>query len=91
MNPLEKWMILTPLQKLPNNVGDLGKIIVATSLEWLPKLQKRQIWSHWCYAKMQQLQIISNLKECLICGANELVALLTMSFQADLFASDSEE
>ena len=26
----EKWMILTPLQKLPNNVGNLGKIIVAT-------------------------------------------------------------
>ena len=26
--------------KLPNNVGDLGKIIVATCFEWLPKLQK---------------------------------------------------
>ena len=33
-------MILTPLQKLPNNVGHLGKIIVATSFEWLPKVQK---------------------------------------------------
>ena len=33
-------MILTPLQKLPNNVGDLGKIIVATSFEWLPKVKK---------------------------------------------------
>ena len=32
-------MILTPLQKLPNNVGDLDKIIVATSIEWLPKVQ----------------------------------------------------
>ena len=28
----EKWMILTPLLKLPNNVGDLGKIIVATTI-----------------------------------------------------------
>ena len=36
----EKWMILTPLQKLPNNVGDLGKIIVATSFEWLLKVKK---------------------------------------------------
>ena len=36
----EKWMILTPLQKLPNNVGDLGKIIVATGFEWLPNVQK---------------------------------------------------
>ena len=33
-------MILTPLQKLPNNVSDLGNIIVATSFEWLPKVQK---------------------------------------------------
>ena len=33
-------MILTPIQRLANNVGDLGKIIVATSFEWLPKVQK---------------------------------------------------
>ena len=33
-------MILTPLQKLYNNVVDLGKIIVASSFEWLPKVQK---------------------------------------------------
>ena len=47
MISLEKWMILTPLQKLPNNVRELGKIIVVTSFEWLSKVQKnRQIWSH---------------------------------------------
>ena len=33
-------MILTPLQKLHNNVGDYGKIIDATNFEWLPKVQK---------------------------------------------------
>ena len=33
-------MILTSLQKLPSNVCDLGKIIVATDFEWLPKVQK---------------------------------------------------
>ena len=33
-------MILTPLQKLPNNVGNLSKIIVATGFECLPKKQK---------------------------------------------------
>ena len=32
-------MILTPLQKLQNNVGNLGKIFVATGFEWLPKKQ----------------------------------------------------
>ena len=34
-----KWMILTPLQKLPNTVGNLGKTIVATGFEKLPKVQ----------------------------------------------------
>ena len=33
-------MILTPLQKLPKNVGNSGKIIVAIGFEWLPKVQK---------------------------------------------------
>ena len=40
MISLEKLMILAPLQKLPNNVGDLGKIIVATGFKWLPKVQQ---------------------------------------------------
>ena len=36
---LEKLKILTPLQKLPKNVGDLGKIIVVKGFEKLPKVQ----------------------------------------------------
>ena len=40
MISLERLMILTSLQKNSSNVGDLGKIIVATSFEWLPKVQK---------------------------------------------------
>ena len=36
----EKWMILTPLEKLTKNVEDLGKLIVAKGLKKLPKLQK---------------------------------------------------
>ena len=32
--------ISTPLQKLPNNVGNLCKIIVAQGFELLPKVQK---------------------------------------------------
>ena len=35
----EKWKISTSLQKLHKNVGDLGKIIVATGFEKLPKVQ----------------------------------------------------
>ena len=33
-------MILAPLLKLPKNVGDLGKFIVAKGFKKLPKLQK---------------------------------------------------
>ena len=35
----EKLKILTPLQKLPKNVGDLGKLIVTKGFEKLPKVQ----------------------------------------------------
>ena len=38
MISLQKWLILTPLQKLPKNVGDLGKLIVV-GFEKLPKVQ----------------------------------------------------
>ena len=36
---LEKWKFLTHLQKLPTNVGDLGKMIVATGFKNVPKVQ----------------------------------------------------
>ena len=39
-------MILAPLQKLPNNAGDLGNIVVATCFEWLPKVQKIALSGH---------------------------------------------
>ena len=35
----EKLKILTPLQKLPKNVGDLGLLIVAKGFKKLPKVQ----------------------------------------------------
>ena len=40
MISIEKVKILAPLQKLPKNVVDLGKLIVATGFEKLPKVQK---------------------------------------------------
>ena len=39
MTALEKWYILTRLQKLPKNVRDLGKLIVAKCLNNLPNVQ----------------------------------------------------
>ena len=39
MISLEKLKILTPLQKLPKNVGDLGKLIGAKGFKKLPKVQ----------------------------------------------------
>ena len=40
MIPLEKLKILTPLQKLPKNVGNLGKLIVAKALKSCPNSKK---------------------------------------------------
>ena len=40
MFSLEKLKILTPLQTLPNNVGDLGKLIVAKCFKKLPQVKK---------------------------------------------------
>ena len=39
MVSLEKWKILTPSQKLPKNVGNLGKLIVAKGFKKLPQVQ----------------------------------------------------
>ena len=39
MISLEKLKILTPLQKSPKNVRDLGKLIVVTGIEKLPEVQ----------------------------------------------------
>ena len=38
MISVENRKILTPLQKLPKNVGNSAKIIVATGFEKLPKV-----------------------------------------------------
>ena len=40
MISLVKLKILTHLQKLPKNLGDSGKLIVAKGLKKLPKFQK---------------------------------------------------
>ena len=39
MISLEKWKILTNLQNLPKNVGDLGKLIVNKGIKKIPKVQ----------------------------------------------------
>ena len=39
MISLEKFKILVPLQNLPKNVGDLGKIIVAKGFENVHKVK----------------------------------------------------
>ena len=38
MGSLEKWMIPTPLQKLPKNGGDWSKLIVAKGFKKLLKV-----------------------------------------------------
>ena len=40
MNSVEKRWILTPLQKWPKNVGDLGKLLLTKALKSCPKYNK---------------------------------------------------
>ena len=40
MISLEKLNIFTPLKKLPNNIGDLGKLIVAKGFKSCPMSKK---------------------------------------------------
>ena len=39
MISLVKLKVLTPLQKMPKNVRDMGKLIVAKAFEKLPKVK----------------------------------------------------
>ena len=39
MISIQKWMILTPLQKMTKNGEDWGKLIVVKAFKKLPKLQ----------------------------------------------------
>ena len=62
MISLEKLMILAPLQKVPKNVRDLGKLIVAKGFKKLPKVQKIAQSGHTdCNYKTLQPPIGSSL------------------------------
>ena len=50
MVSLEKWMILTPLLKLPKNGEDWGKLIVAKGFKKLPKIQNIAQSGHTAYS-----------------------------------------
>ena len=40
MISLEKYQVLTPLQKFPKNVANLGKLVAAKGFKKLPKGQQ---------------------------------------------------
>ena len=49
MTSLEKLKILTPLQKLPKNVGDLGKFFDAKDFKILPNLVTLLLTLHFMF------------------------------------------
>ena len=54
MISLETFEIFTPLQKLPKNKGDLGKVIVATGFVKLSKVQLIAQSGHTgCYSNLE--------------------------------------
>ena len=50
-------MILTPLLKLPKNVEDLGKLIVAKGLKKLPKVKKIATSGHTAGYSLSHIKI----------------------------------
>ena len=49
--------------KVPNNAGDLGKIIVATCCEWLPKVQKSAHSGHTAFYFLPKATSFSDLNK----------------------------
>ena len=76
----EKWKILTPLYKLPKNVRDLGKLIVAKGLKKLPKVQKIAQSGHTA-----QEMLFLKLFEKLVAAAFEGFSILFSWFNSDYF------
>ena len=64
-------MILTPLQKLNNNLVDLGKIIVAPGFEWLPKVQKITQSGHTALDSQPHLLILRSFQNITCSGLLE--------------------
>ena len=56
-------MILTPLQNLPRNVGDLGKSIAAKGFKKFPKVQKSP---NLVTLNTGAIGLLPNLKMCLV-------------------------
>ena len=67
MVSLEKWMILTLLQKLLKNVRDLGKLIVAKGFENLSKFQLIAQSGHTAHQLQLNCTSIHNLITPILC------------------------
>ena len=68
MISLQKWSILTPLQKLPKNVGDFGNLIVAKGFINLPKVQIIAKSGHTAFCLPHLTKSFVNLKVILCEG-----------------------
>ena len=74
MISLENLKILTPSQKLPQNVGDMGKLIVAKGFKKLPQSPINcPIWSHWSRPTWPGQN--QEVKQALACGSQVLIPI----------------
>ena len=63
MISLEKWLILTPLQKLSKTVGDLSKLIDAKGFKKSPKVQKIAKSGHTARYQLKAVMLIVLLEQ----------------------------
>ena len=66
-------MILAPLQKLPKNVKDLGKLIVPKGIKKLPKVQKIANYGHTGHNMQLCFQLLSEITDKYIIITIEIV------------------
>ena len=56
-------MTLTPLQKLPKNERDLGKLIIAKGFKKLPEVQKITRSGHTAFHPLSPMALGSNTED----------------------------
>ena len=75
---------MTPLQKLPKSVGDLGKLIVATGFKVTQNPINRPIWSHCSqltYERETTIKFCVKIQICTFIVSGSLATSWTYNFK----------
>ena len=89
MISLEKLWILTPLQKLPQNVGDWGKIIAAKGFKKKSQIF-RQLLLHSCHLDIPKL-VQSGRSHCWQKRERELHVYIDWAIEIEVYTQREKD